>query len=560
MNDGRSQAGRGMKSDSMPTPDRAGRLALAAALLLFMALALFGQRVHWVEEAGTAERDGYVTQAENILAGTLPRDPFRPLLYPLLTAGLTFVVGSPFAAARLISNLAAAILAGECWAFGRRLGGSAVGAWAMALAAVNPNLWILGQHVSTDMLFGALAAGALLAGFAYLQAPRTGSALVAGLLLGLAAFTRSNAIFLIPALLVAWWLTPRHPENQRRRVGHLAGAAVVACLVLIPHWGLRQSVFGNPFHDENWKNLAWKLHGYPDWSYLNRVPYSGLLDVVLDGPAAVLKGGLSELVRFLFGFHGGLAQLLGTWAHTMFFFSGLWFAVRAKPREAGWLVFAWVSFLVAVAFSFFAWGRLLLVLIPPAYGLTFTLLTWSPPRGWDRRLATLMALGLAALVGLLAVKTFAFRLPAFVDRHPYREVAVLQALDDSLPTGPALAGTSPFLGRYLGRRYLALPDAFGPEIEDPRLYYQKIEPLLRRSGTAYVVAGQVDLRDRPASLIESKAPVPWLQWVSKEDGVTVWRILPAQRPPSPGGGRMGDGRGGQGVRTHSTANGPQIPK
>ncbi len=228
-------------------PDRAGRLALAAALVLFAALALFGQRVHWVEEAGTAERDGYVAQAELILAGTLPRDPFRPLFYPILTAGLALLVGDPFAAARLISNLAAAALAWECWAFGRRLGGSSfgtkAGVWAMALAAVNPNLWILGQHASTDMLFAALAAGSLLAGLAYLQAPRPGPALAAGVLLGLAAFTRSNALFLIPSLLVAWWLAPR----EKRRLGHLVGAAILACLVLLPHWasapgGLRRSV------------------------------------------------------------------------------------------------------------------------------------------------------------------------------------------------------------------------------------------------------------------------------------------------------------------------------
>ena len=304
-----------------------------------------------------------------------------------------------------------------------------------------------------------------------------------------------------------------------------------ALLVLIPHWALRQAAFGNPFHDENWKNLAWKLHGYPDWSYLDRVPYSGLADVVLDDPAAVAREGAGELVRFLLGFEAGIAQLLGTWVHALFFLGGLWFAVRARPREAGWLVFAWLVFLLAIAFSFFAWGRLLLLLIPPSYGLMYYTVG-APAPGWSRRTEALVALG---LVGLLAAKTFAFRLPAFVDRHPYREVAVLQRLDASLPPGPALAGTSPFLGRYLGRRYLGLPDAFGPEIEDPRLYYRKIEPLLRRFGASYLVAGQVDLRDRPASLIEGSPQVPWLELVSREYGVTVWRI-------------------------HSAANGPQIPK
>ena len=191
--------------------DRAERLALLAAFILFIAFALFGARWHWVEEAGTAERDGYVAQAEQILAGSLPRDPFRPLLYPLLTAGLALLTRNAFLAARLLSNLAAAALAWQCWAYGRRLGGPAAGTWAMALAAVNPNLWILGQHVSTDMFFAALAAGALLAGLRYLEEPGLGTALAGGALLGLAAFTRSNAVFLVPPLLAAWWLARRRP-------------------------------------------------------------------------------------------------------------------------------------------------------------------------------------------------------------------------------------------------------------------------------------------------------------------------------------------------------------
>src|SRR5436305_6460516 len=104
----------------MPAADRR---ALVAAVLLFVALALFGQRYHWVEEAGTAERDGYVAQAEQLLHGTLPHDPFRPLLYPLLTAGLSLLVGDPFLAARLLSNLAAAALAWLALATGRLLAG-----------------------------------------------------------------------------------------------------------------------------------------------------------------------------------------------------------------------------------------------------------------------------------------------------------------------------------------------------------------------------------------------------------------------------------------------------
>ncbi|HEY6323360.1 MAG TPA: glycosyltransferase family 39 protein [Thermoanaerobaculia bacterium] len=548
----------------------ADRLALAAALALLLALALYGSRVHWVEEAGTAERDGYVGQAELLLSGSLPRDPYRPLLYPLLTAALSPLTGGAFAAARLLSNLAAAGLAWLAYAYGRRLAGAAAGGWAMALAAVNPNLWILGQHVTTDMLFAALAAASLLAGLHYLQAPAATPALAAGLALGLAAFTRSNALFLVPALLVAWLLAapeepaarepakvepaarqpaarqpaareatgPRRAGRGRRR-GHLALAAAAAVVVLLPHWALRYAQFGNPFYDENWKNLALKLYGWPDWSYLDRVPFPSLAAVVAHDPAAVLRGGLAELRRFA---TAGAAQLLGTWAHVVLFGAGALWAVAPhgtrrlrRPwrtrRSAAWLLFALGTFLAATAFAFFTWGRLLLLLLPGAYALGFA--PWGgEPDTRDgagifagRSRLVLSAIGAAAVL-LLAAKTFAYRLPAFAARHPYVEVEMLQRLDAELPAGAALGGSSPFLGRYLRHRYVALPDAFGPETARPDLYYARLRPLLRREGVAYLVIGTVDLRSRPRQLLGPRAPVSWLAPAGAGRGVAAWRVMP----------------------------------
>jgi 4-amino-4-deoxy-L-arabinose transferase-like glycosyltransferase len=502
--------------------DRADLVALGSAVVFFAALALFGARYHWVEEAGTAERDGYVAQAETILAGHLPRDPFRPPLYPLLAAGLASVAGGAFTAARLISNAAAAALAWLAWRTGRRLAGPEAGSWAMALAMVNPNLWILGQHVTTDMLFAALGAAALAAGLAYLDAGRRRDALVAGAALGLAAATRGNALFLLPGLLLAGWLAP---GPRRRRLAHLAAAAVVAALALAPVWALRQEAFGSPFHDENWKNLAWKLHGYPDWSYLDRVPYASGWEVVAADPWAVVRGGVSELWRFTAG--GGLAQLLGTWAHALLFAAAaLWALARRRPeaRRAGWLLAAGGLFLAAVAFSFFTWGRFLLLLIPACYAISA--ISFAPLAGAGRR-RLLRGLA-AALVLLLAAKTFAFRLPDFVSRHPYREVAALAKLAPRLPPGARLAGTSPFLGRYLADpgRYLYVPDAFGREVGEPALYLARLRALLAAERAAYLVVGEEELRDRPAALAGPRPPAPWLAPLARQGGVTVWRVLP----------------------------------
>ncbi len=515
----------------MGRPDRAADTAKAAAALLFIALALFGSRYHQVEEAGTAERDGYVALAERLLAGELPKDPFRPPLYPLLIAGLGGAIGDPFAAARLISNLAAAALAWIAWRTGRELGrrgagdsigdsiADSTGGWAFAATAVNPNLWILGQHTTTDMTFGALAAGALLAGLIYMKRPGTSPALAAGALFGLAAFTRGNAIFLLPGLLLAFLVAGR-PIASRRR--HLVYAALGALPGYAALWFWRLVAFGDPFHDENWKNLAWKLYGYPDWSYLDRVPFHNLGEIVRADPLGILEGGISEFGRFV---ASGLGQLIGTPLHAgVFLAAGLWLVLR-KDRAAGWLLGAGLLFLTAVAFSFFTWGRLLLCLLPAASAITWAALFRELPRLDRSTLARKIALGAAAaLVLSLAAKTAFRRLPAFVDRHPSLEIATLRRIEGALPPGTRLAGTSPFLERYLSHPYVTIPDAFGPELRDPRLYLARLERIARTERIAYLVVGELDLRDRPKSLLGPESPAPWLVPVERGAGVVVWRV------------------------------------
>ncbi len=190
---------------------------------------------------------------------------------------------------------------------------------------------------------------------------------------------------------------------------------------------------------------------------------------------------------------------------------------------------ALASFLLATAAVFFTWGRLLVVLLPGGYALAFA--PWSAPR--PRASAILrgaLTVVAAALVAVLAVKTFAFRLPAFAARHPYEEVALLRGLDTRLPAAEVLGGSSPFLGRYLNHRYVALPDAFGDEVSLPALYYARLENLVRRARVGWLVIGPVDLRSRPAALLGPRAPVPWLLPAGGGHGVMVWRVIdPAQR-------------------------------
>jgi hypothetical protein len=168
-----------------------------------------------------------------------------------------------------------------------------------------------------------------------------------------------------------------------------------------------------------------------------------------------------------------------------------------------------------------------------------------------RRGGALAALG---LVLLLAAKTFLFRLPAFVAHHPVREVAVVRQLAAAKPPGTVLAGTSPFLGRYVDRRYVDLPDAFGPEIAEPERYYARLERLLAAEEVDYLVVGRLDLRDRPAGLLAQRPPVPWLAPAGGDENVRVWRVT-ADRSRAPLRRREAAGVAGTTSRPRNAASG-----
>jgi 4-amino-4-deoxy-L-arabinose transferase-like glycosyltransferase len=507
--------------------------AALAALVLFAGLALFGFRCHGVEETGSAERDGFVAQAERVLHGELPDDPFRPPAYPCVIAAASRLLGdapdAPFVAARLLSNLAAAALAWIAFAMGRRLaggaGGTLAGALAMALVAANSATWIEGQHVTTDLPFAALAAAALLAALAWLERPGLAAALAAGLSFGCAAAIRGNALLLLPGLLAAWSIGRRAAPSPRR-FGELALAALCALALLVPNWLLRERVFGDPFHDENWKNLAWKLHGYPDWARFTAIADGGgFFAILAREPGAVVAGAFRELVQLA---KSGLAELLGSRVHVLAALAGAWLCVRARgggrrPGDALWLLASVALFTAGVATAFFAWGRFLLVALPVVAALTAAG-ALSLARSARTRLAAAAAVVL--LVGWSGAKSVLWRLPWFVANHPVAEVAALRRLDARVAPGAALAGTSPFLGRCLAHDYFEIEDVSGTPALDEAAYGERLVAALRKRGAAWLVVGEGALRGRPRALLDGAGAPAGLELVEKDAALAVWRVLP----------------------------------
>jgi len=185
-----------------------------------------------------ARGEGFIRPGEFFGQGlTLPTAE-RPPLFSLLLAGLAKLdlTGGD---GRLLGLLTGGGTIVALGLLGRRLAGARAGLVAAGVAALYPTLIAADGALMTESLYGVLAAFSLLAAYRLVEAPSAGRAVVLGVLVGLAALSRGEALLLLPLLLVPLLRRPRG----------LAAAAVtvgVFALVLTP-WTVRNwIVFDRP--------------------------------------------------------------------------------------------------------------------------------------------------------------------------------------------------------------------------------------------------------------------------------------------------------------------------
>ena len=115
---------------------------------------------------------------------------------------------------------------------------------------------------------------------------------------------------------------------------------------------------------------------------------------------------------------------------------------------------------------------------------------------------------------------------SLVANHPRAELSELRRLDEGLAPGDALAGTSPFLDRYLAHDYFEIYDVFDAAGLIEKGYCEKVVKDLRQRRAKWLVVGNQALRGRPRALIGlGEAPVG-LRKETSNDAFTTWRVLP----------------------------------
>ena len=243
-----------------PGPARR-RISFAQGLTAVLALALLARVLvivatpHFTPSNDAADYDRHAVSLA--VHGTYPPSgfggpsAFRPPAFPYLLAGVYKLVGVGSASRRWeagrIAEALLGVLAVALVAFiAVRLWGPRVALGAAALAAVFPSLLLVNSSLMSEGLYIPLVLAAVLAALVHRDATRHRwrYAVLTGVLVGLAALTRSNGIFLlVPIVFLVWSERPRLSWSALRAP---LLVAVVTGLTLVP-WTVRNAAVFHRF-------------------------------------------------------------------------------------------------------------------------------------------------------------------------------------------------------------------------------------------------------------------------------------------------------------------------
>jgi 4-amino-4-deoxy-L-arabinose transferase-like glycosyltransferase len=199
-----------------------------------------------------ASGEGFVRPAEfygfHVSLPTAERAP----LFTTLVAGL-YKLGLSGGDGRLIGLLTGGASITAVGLLGRRVAGMRAGLIAAGVAALYPILIAADGAMMTESTYGALAAFSMLVAYRLLDRPSLPYALLLGVLLGLAALARGEALLLLPLLLIPLlWRGAGEsgrsgPERWRPGGLKLAAAVCAAFVLVLTPWTIRNwSAFDRP--------------------------------------------------------------------------------------------------------------------------------------------------------------------------------------------------------------------------------------------------------------------------------------------------------------------------
>lgn len=503
---------------------RAARWVRVLLLVAYAAtLIVAGLWLHPIKALGI-ENDDYVGMARSLLAGTLPRDPFRPMLYPLASAAVGWLVGDCFVGAKIVSALAATTLVWSTYALTARCCAPRHAMLAAVLVAGNGHVVTFGMQAGTDMLFTALAAVALVAVVCAWERPSGGRLAVLGVALGIAYFARYQAgLLLLPAALVCWGAAP--PVSWRQRATRGVCVLAAGAVALVPHGLLSRAVFGSWLHDENWRTVELKYAHDFVFSRMPSTDAGSVAAVLLRDPGTVVRRALADLWTCLGDALPVMVQGCGPVTLVGIAFAaaaafGLATAVRQRLFPLALPLTYTIAAVVAACVLFVPVPRVLLGTVPlAAAGLAVAAL------GVQARSAFVGCMLVAALVGSGSFHTVR-AVHQLQDAEPWREVRAAQRLQMECAAPFRLLATYEYLEHILRpvECVWLQPPYTADEIA---AWSEQVVRDADRLGAAFVLVGRVSCGANVFAMLAASTH-PRLVVRERDEDVLLWEVRGVQ--------------------------------
>ena len=513
----------------------ANRIAICYLILYSVGLIVFAPIIHPIEEIDNAERDGYVQAADTIYRGGLPHDKYRPLLYPLLAAGVRHA--SPFdsfRSAQVVTILASIALLWMMYFISKRFLSDYPALLCTVLLSLNFVYIYNAVLTTTDMLFSALSLATLYAALRHNEKPGFASACLLGSLFALAFFTRYTAIFLAAPIAIAVCFTPTFRVKESAKYGTAFVVAMLLCLV--PHFVLTYVQFGQILYTENIRNVAWKIgdEDYYAWPYYSQLPYDEILDILRARYRLVFIYGFDSIKQIIDASFRFISAP-SSWARFIIVDLGLLLGLIAILAERKWklviVLVALTSYTVLIGLTFFPYPRIMLPTVPLIYILSF----YGLQQIFSRFISVESIRRYYISLGLVLVLLFGLYLPGslarFWWRHPIAEVNAIQALSQKVGPSAHIMATIPEAWRHVSGEFTYMPD-LNVRIADPgsepeyqlEAFMEFLYKLCKEEQIDYIVYGNVSRRNRPEQLLHATDVPSWLTAIETNRLFVVYQV------------------------------------
>jgi hypothetical protein len=157
------------------------------------------------EQIAFGDNPWYLNRAFLIGKGVLDDSYVYTLVYPLLTGALHLAARDLILSGMAVNVLALCALSIGAYVLGRTLYCRQVGLLAAIVTTTNPSLYVLGRLFSADVMFILVVLGCILAAILAVRRPGYVTALLPGLMVTLAMYTRfEGSVYAILFVIVAW--------------------------------------------------------------------------------------------------------------------------------------------------------------------------------------------------------------------------------------------------------------------------------------------------------------------------------------------------------------------